>query len=412
MQKKIEQEQYLIGEVIVPRTYKKITVDINSQLQEKIISVSGRKIPLIKIRERELERIEKMGLIRARDDQFYDRMTDEQVEKRLKELGEFDVEQPSSEWRNALKHLERTRHLLIWHDNSTLLNNGHLLMMVTVLYDPAFFFTSEEMIKAGYGQIDVRAEVEKPQIYILARCGSSEVDQLCYIDTRKQCLKDLELPLKTANDVSVRDVMRFFHGDGPAQEFEIGEQKGGHAGCSGCKSDCRNYYHIDYNLRCSILTMSERQKKVLAGPAGKHKRNGGVKPFKNMTLEELQTECSGRGLSDEGKRPDLEKTLKEELGGIQRVPAMLIHDQDKDLSSLMLPMYEVLPTEPLHDIKEHISNTLKELPKHLNTEELAQYVKVKEATLDGKQCLKGSDYRKACVIIAQNMRGVLKSLNL
>ena len=31
--------------------------------------------------------------------------------------------------------------------------------------------------------------------------------------------------------------------------------------------------------------------------------------------------------------------------------------------------YEVLPTEPLHDIKEHIANVLTELPSHLENEE-------------------------------------------
>ena len=31
--------------------------------------------------------------------------------------------------------------------------------------------------------------------------------------------------------------------------------------------------------------------------------------------------------------------------------------------------YEVLPTEPLNDIKEHIGNVLTELPSHLENEE-------------------------------------------
>ena len=31
--------------------------------------------------------------------------------------------------------------------------------------------------------------------------------------------------------------------------------------------------------------------------------------------------------------------------------------------------YEVLPTEPLHDVKEHIANVLTELPSHLEKDE-------------------------------------------
>ena len=34
-------------------------------------------------------------------------------------------------------------------------------------------------------------------------------------------------------------------------------------------------------------------------------------------------------------------------------------------------MYEVLPTEPLHDIKEHISNVVTEIVAHLPDEEKA-----------------------------------------
>ena len=32
-------------------------------------------------------------------------------------------------------------------------------------------------------------------------------------------------------------------------------------------------------------------------------------------------------------------------------------------------MYEVLPTEPLHDVKEHISNIITEIVAHLTSEE-------------------------------------------
>ena len=86
-----------MGEVIVPRTYKKTIVDANSQLQEKTFSVSGRKIPLSRIREMELQRLEKMGLIRAHDDNFYETLTDEQIKARLQELGELEEDQTVEE---------------------------------------------------------------------------------------------------------------------------------------------------------------------------------------------------------------------------------------------------------------------------------------------------------------------------
>ena len=41
-------------------------------------------------------------------------------------------------------------------------------------------------------------------------------------------------------------------------------------------------------------------------------------------------------------------------------------------------MYEVLPTEPLHYIKEHVSNVVTEIVAHLSDEEKALCKKVVE----------------------------------
>ena len=77
---------------------------------------------------------------------------------------------------------------------------------------------------------------------------------------------------------------------------------------------------------------------MLAGPAGRAKRNGGIKPFKNMPVAELGMECRARGLSDEGYKKDPLVVLKEHLGGIQRVPALLILDEARSMKDLHLGM--------------------------------------------------------------------------
>ena len=67
--------------------------------------------------------------------------------------------------------------------------------------------------------------------------------------------------------------------------------------------------------------------------------------------------------------------------------------------------YEVLPSEPLHDIKEHIANVLTELPSHLEKEEKNAFQDIIECSLGGKEKLRGCDYRLAAVIVAQYLRG-------
>jgi len=77
---------------------------------------------------------------------------------------------------------------MVWGDNSTLLNHGHLLLTVNAVYDEALYYTNNEMKDRGQKNIDVQSLVERPLVYILGRCGSSEVKQLAYINTRKACL--------------------------------------------------------------------------------------------------------------------------------------------------------------------------------------------------------------------------------
>ena len=116
---------------------------------------------------------------------------------------------------------------MLWSDNSTLLNHEHVLLNVNVIHDDAIFFTNNEMEEQGKGNIDVQTLVERLHVYIPARCGSSEVKLLIYINTRKATSNN-ELPTSSGTDVT--DVTRLYHAYGPKQDFESGEQKEGNAG--------------------------------------------------------------------------------------------------------------------------------------------------------------------------------------
>lgn len=61
-------------------------------------------------------------------------------------------------------------------------------------------------------------------------------------------------------------------------------------------------------------------------------------------------------------RDDLQKILDEILRGIARVPALLLDNPLQNLISVNLGKYEVIASEPLHDIKGHIINLIVELP--------------------------------------------------
>ena len=61
--------------------------------------------------------------------------------KRMEMLNEKKDGEGEGEMRERLKVMERTRHLLVWHDLSTVANHSHLVFMATCLYDPAVFYT-------------------------------------------------------------------------------------------------------------------------------------------------------------------------------------------------------------------------------------------------------------------------------
>ena len=157
------------------------------------------------------------------------------------------------------------------------------------------YFTNNEMEDQGKGNDDVQPLVERPQVYILARRGSPEAEQIAYINIGKDCLEGLKNKVVTSNGVQITDVMRLIHGDGPKQEFEIGEQRGGKAGCSGCSGDARKYNYLSVSLSKPFLSLTDCLRKVLRGPAGRKKRNGGPKPFKKSTPGRVKSGMPSKG---------------------------------------------------------------------------------------------------------------------
>ena len=107
---------------------------------------------------------------------------------------------------------------MIWADISSLLNHCYLLLTLSAVYDEALFFRNNEIEELGKTKVNVQFIVEWPQIYILARCWSSEVEQVAYINTRNTCLQGLDNKMVTSDGDEITDVMRFFHGNGPQQE--------------------------------------------------------------------------------------------------------------------------------------------------------------------------------------------------
>jgi len=70
-----------------------------------------------------------------------------------------------------------------------------------------------------------------------------------------------------------------------------------------------------------------------------------------MSKDDMIWQCKDRNLpTDAVLKPVLQSQLREELKGIQRVPAVCFPDQSASMKDLNLTQYEVVPVEPLHDL--------------------------------------------------------------
>ena len=90
-------------------------------------------------------------------------------------------------------------------------------------------------------------------------------------------------------NVFINEIFRMFHDDHPSN----------FAFCGRTTSSKQYSDHIA-SLRAPQITLEERRKKVIAGPAGKERRNGGMQPFQQMIKDDMIRECKGRNLSTHG----------------------------------------------------------------------------------------------------------------
>ena len=165
------------------------------QIKKTEFTTEGRKVPLADIRQQMFER--HAPYMRIRTDDEYDKMSEQELNLRLAELHESDDNLSLEERRAKLKSLERTRNFIVWHDNSTVANHGFLVCMIGCLYDPAVFYTNDEYLVKTGKHTDVQKVIEKPEVNFLARCGSSDQEQMLYTETRLECIQGLKENLTT-----------------------------------------------------------------------------------------------------------------------------------------------------------------------------------------------------------------------
>ena len=328
-------------------------------------------------------------------------MTDEQIlkmttEEALQFLDQIHLPTKQiahEDLHSTVKKCQRTRTLGLWHDHDTLFGHGYIMVTIQVYYDPAVFLSNGEAnLPPGK---DLQTIVELPEVHMLAICGDSHAEQAVLVPDRVSCLPDLNQTLSD-NGCEIKDVLRFFSGDHPAQSVERGCQQGGNFPCGSCGVRADMISDIAHSQTCQWRSLSEQQQIVLAG---RHGSRPELKPFHHFKKDQLQAELQARGIFTEGLKKDImEAELMGILRGIQRVPSLLLQNPQQPLSALNLDKYTVLDCEPLHDIKGHLENLFSELLLLLRPEVAAACSSILDVTVT-KQKAKGSDYRMAAILV-------------
>lgn len=385
-----------IGEPCSPYTLKKTTIANDGTIQVKNVTLCGRKIPLLELRQRLLQQHQQyMRLTKPQD---IEQMTKEEILSfMISNYQKVNPDDSLQELQLQIKNMQHTRTIAIWHDHSTILNTGYILFAVWVVYDKAVFLTEEEYKeKSGVSIPSLQPIIEVPEIYMIAPSSSSPSDQLALINDRIDCLQDLSQTLSACNEEQISDKLRFFCGDKPAQQFERGTQIGGIYKCGGCGCKDTMMSDLSHAFRKPWRSLTTLQQLVTSGKYGNIPSQ--LKPLDNLKVSELREELHTRGVADTQKmlKPELQEVLSKILQGAQRVPTLLSLNPTQPLSALNLNHYEILDCEPLHDIKGHLYNLLPEIPNLFCEPLKSELIQVLETTIP-KQKVSGAILRTAAI---------------
>ena len=144
----------------------------------------------------------------------------------------------------------------------------------------------EYYLKLGYHK-NVQAEVEKSELYIIARCPSND-QQMLYTDTRNKDHQMTRYPTKILGEIYLHDIIRFLHGDGPACELEAGQQKGGDFPCWICLVDINQSYDVPYVYYQPIMGLNDRISKILHTNSSKMKAKIKAYAHVSQTLKNMK----------------------------------------------------------------------------------------------------------------------------
>ena len=142
---KIREGDILIGELIAPIVLKKFVVNKSTKtISEAEITIHGRQISLNEIRSKLLREHKALGIARISHQPAESELSDGELNEALHARHiEFDTNASTIEKKQILLACQKRRYLKVWHDHGPIAGRSHFMVLVTCLYDPAFFIRNK-----------------------------------------------------------------------------------------------------------------------------------------------------------------------------------------------------------------------------------------------------------------------------
>ncbi|VDI63951.1 Hypothetical predicted protein [Mytilus galloprovincialis] len=287
IKRKVSSGELYIGVPVAPKSIVKTKITDAGTLNQEKEQIYGRKIPMQHIRKSALEHQIQSGTLRFFTDEEYINISDQELRSRFLRIQESIPENRENAI-SFLKSLERTRSIKLWHDHSDILNHSYVCFMLSWLYDTANYLTNQEYMEKYPERrpINVQAEVEKTKnLYIwtisqILNAGCKDEEQMTYVETRLEDLKDIDTPIEHDN-YKIQDCLRLFSGDGPARQFEGGQQRGGNYPCL-CGVHAEEHTNLLHCFQVSPQDLDDRCRLATSSNSLRKLKEGCLNPFQNL----------------------------------------------------------------------------------------------------------------------------------
>ena len=131
-------------------------------------------------------------------------------------------------------------------------------------------------------------------IFIFFFAGLEDTEQVSYTPTRTEDLEELRNGV-IFDGIPYTFQLRFFSGDGPARQFEAGQQRGGNYSCL-CGVHSKNHINLECCFKRTPSDLEDRRAVFLKGESLVKIKQGNINPFQNLSKDELTEELECRGI--------------------------------------------------------------------------------------------------------------------